>query len=98
MSSYQITWSPLARLTYLNILSYLEEEWSLKEVKSFIQRTDEVLKYISQNPLLYSYSKESDTHKSVLVKQVSLFYRVKSSNVELLIFWDNRQDLTSLLL
>lgn len=98
MSSYQLIWSPIARLTYLEILSYLEEKWTIKEVESFIHRTEEVLKYISQNPSLYPYSNESDTHKSVLVKQVSLFYRVKSGKVELLIFWDNRQNLASLLL
>ena len=27
-----------------------------------------------------------------MVKQVTLFYRIKGKNVELLVFWDTRQD------
>jgi hypothetical protein len=55
-------------------------------------RTDEVIRHISNNPLLYPYSKESNTHKCVVVKQVSLFYRVRPHAIELLTFWDNRPD------
>jgi len=35
---------------------------------------------------------ESDTYKCVVLKQVSLFYRVKTNSIELLVFWDNRQE------
>jgi len=92
MTVYPITWSPLARITYFKILEYLAGNWTLTVLEHFIDRTEEVINHIYENPLLYPYSKESDTHKCVLVKQVSLFYRVKQGRVELLIFWDNRQD------
>jgi hypothetical protein len=48
--------------------------------------------------LLFPYSKEGGIHKCVLVKQVSLFYRIKANNVELLVFWDTRQDPAKLVL
>ncbi len=91
---YSVTWSPTARFTYLNILEYLNEEWSLKEAEAFTDRTELVLAGIRQNPFLYKYSKKSDTHQCVLNKQISLFYRVKTQEqlIELLVFWDNRQD------
>ena len=92
MVSYTVIWSPSARITYYQILEYLLEKWTAKELEAFIDRTEEVINHICLNPLLYSYSTESDTHKCVLVKQVSLFYRVKTNAVELLVFWDNRQD------
>jgi plasmid stabilization system protein ParE len=92
MTKYPIIWSPTARLTYYNILEYLVENWTLKELEVFIDRTEEVISHIRENPSLYPYSGLSDTHKCVLVKQVSLFYRVKSPVIELLVFWDNRQD------
>jgi len=41
---------------------------------------------------MYPYSPESDIHKCVIVRQVSLFYRVKFDVIELVLFWDNRQD------
>ena len=86
-----------ARQSYYKILEYLEDKWTVKELGSFIARAEEVLSHICQNPLLYPCSKESDTHKSVIVKQVSLFYRVKPQEVELLVFWNNHQDLAKLL-
>jgi plasmid stabilization system protein ParE len=98
MTKYPIVWSPTARLTYYKILEYLVENWTFNELEVFIDRTEEVISHICENPFLYPYSALSDTHKCVLVKQVSLFYRVKSTTIELLVFWDNRQDPTKLLL
>jgi len=92
MNSYSVTWSPTARLTYYRILEYLAENWTIKEIESFIDRTEEVINHICNNHLLYPYSIESDTYKCVVVKQVSLFYRVKTDSIELLVFWDNRQE------
>lgn len=69
-----------------------------KKLQAFIDRTEEVIKYINDNPALYVYSTEGDAYKCVVVKQVSLFYRVKANSIELLVFWDNRQNPASLLL
>ena len=76
MSSYSIIWSPRAKITFANTLEYLNENWTIKEITAFIQRTEIVLQHIGKNPLLYPYSKAADAHKSVIVKQVSLFYRI----------------------
>jgi plasmid stabilization system protein ParE len=89
---YTIIWSPAARLTYYQILDYLNEEWTFREIENFIDRTEQVLTHISQNPSLYQYSEGTDTYSCVLVRQVNLFYRLKSERIELLIFWDNRQN------
>jgi len=92
MTLYSVTWSPTARLTYYQILEYLLENWTLNELEAFIDRTEEVLNHICINPTLYPYSRDGDAHKCVVVKQISLFYRVKINTIELLVFWDNRQD------
>ncbi len=42
MDDYAIFWSPLAGITYLDILEYLEYNWSEKVIADFIERTDEV--------------------------------------------------------
>jgi plasmid stabilization system protein ParE len=89
---YKIIWSPKAKDTYYQILEYLESNWSNKEVNDFVNRTEEVLAFIAANPSQYIKSVKADIHKSVLVKQVSLFYRIKPNIIELLLFWDNRQD------
>ncbi|MGY4383270.1 plasmid stabilization system protein ParE [Pedobacter sp. UYP24] len=98
MADYSIIWSPTAKISYYQIMEYLDDKWTLKELKSFVNRTEEVIDHIYENPLLYPYSKKSDTHKCVVVKQVSLFYRLKNDCIELLVFWDTRQDPAKLLL
>lgn len=61
MSNYYIIWSPKAKITYYHILEYIEENWTKKELRTFVNRTKQVLKHISQNPALYPYSAQSDT-------------------------------------
>lgn len=98
MSSYNIIWSPKAKITYYQVLEYLELNWTIKEIKAFINRTDYVIEHISQTPFHYPYSKKGDIYKCVVVKQVSLFYRIKQQEIELLLFWDNRKNPAKLLL
>ena len=90
--SYSIKWLPEAELTYALILKYLEENWTSKEVMNFVDRTDKVIESIAERPKLYIYSKKKGAFRAVVTKQTSLFYRIKSDEIELLIFWDNRQD------
>ena len=88
---YTIFWSTEAELSYLTILEYLEEKWTEREIERFINRTDEVLDYIKKNPSQYKRIRNY-THKVILNRQVSLFYKIDGSSVFLQFFWDNRQD------
>lgn len=91
--AYEIRWSPDARRDYFAILEYLSSRWTEKEVVNFIDRTEQIMQLISDNPLLFvSSAKKPDIHRCVIVSQVSLFYKVKNNQVELLRFWDNRMD------
>jgi len=90
--SYQIIWSPQANYSYQQILKYLQNRWTEREINNFIERTEEGLSFISQNTLLYRYSKQNDSYKSVVTEQTSLIYQINQDKVELLSFWDNRQD------
>jgi plasmid stabilization system protein ParE len=92
MATYSVIWSPKARLTYYKILEYLVENWTLKELEDFVDRTEDVINHICDNPLLYPYSGKGEIHRCVVVKQINLFYRIKTTTIELLVFWDNRQD------
>ena len=85
-----IVWSPKARKTYYDVIYYLLKNWTDKEVQNFIKRSEIVLNHIGQNYLLYPYSTQENVYRAVINRQISLFYRTKGSNVELLIFWDNR--------
>jgi len=91
--SCQIFWSPDARNDFVNILEYLNKHWGKQGVLNFINRTEQVLQLISDNPLLFiSSEKKPSVHRCVVVKQISLFYRINNNKIELLRFWDNRMD------
>lgn len=98
MAEYEIIWSPIAQISYLNILDYLQENWPEQVIENFIDRTEEAIQHINQNPFLYPYSTEINAYKCVVTKQVSLLYRIMHNRAELLVFWDNRQDTSKLFL
>lgn len=87
-----ILWTPEAENTYNNIIKYLEVEWSEKEVQNFIRESNNVLRQIAEFPNMFKASKKKDIRIGLITKQNSLIYRVKNKEIQLLSFWDNRQD------
>lgn len=90
--SYSIEWSDEAETTYIRILLYLEEKWTIREVRHFMARTEEVLGFIDKNPGIYPHSEKQKIHRAVVTTQVSLYYEVHEQKIILLSFSDNRQD------
>jgi plasmid stabilization system protein ParE len=87
-----IKWSKKAKVNYDNVLAYLHENWSMKEVEKFINKTHSILTLISHQPYIFKASSHKRIRKAVIGKQNSLFYLVHESEVYLLSFWDNRMD------
>ena len=96
--SFEVNWTDEADETFNKNIEYLEDEWDLTAISNFLDRVDEVEKSISQNPNLYPvYRKSDDTHKCVLNKHITLFYRiVSSSQIDFITFWNTHKNPTSL--
>lgn len=88
---YQILWTVAARESYNQIIEYLIQNWSQKEIRQFIQRSEEVLLLISTNPKIYSMV-APQIYRCVLSKHNSLFYRIDNTIITILACWDNRKD------
>ncbi|HEX2934322.1 MAG TPA: hypothetical protein VHO72_03120 [Bacteroidales bacterium] len=91
----KISWTPNARLTYFKILEYLSEKWTIKEVESFIYKTEQTIALIEENPYMFKASKKKKTvRKGYITELNSIYYRVKpkKKEIELITFWDNRQN------
>ena len=92
-NTYKIVWSDEALSNLKNILTYLENNWSKKEINKFATLLDRQLNRIQNNPFLFAESESRSTiRKSVLTKQVSIYYRIKNKTVELISLIDNRQN------
>lgn len=88
-----IEWSPRSKKDYLKLLDYLQEEWGGKIVKKFNERLQTVLETIALKPQLYpATNRMEDVRRCVVSKQTILYYRVKKDKIELITFFDTRQD------
>ena len=90
--NYSVIWSPQSKESFENNILHLLETWNEKEANDFIDRVEEILRLISKHPKIFRYLPEQDVYRCVVVKPVSLFYRLRNHQVELLTFWDNRMD------
>ena len=91
----EIIWTKRAVKTFSERIAYLEEHWTEKEIFNFTARVNEYLSSLQNQPLMFRKSARlRNTHVGVIIKQVSLVYRVKhrSNRIELVAFIYNRQN------
>jgi plasmid stabilization system protein ParE len=93
--SYSIIWSPRSYKTFENRVDYLRKNWTEREITNFKNRVKEYLELLKEDPLIGKRTgKRKDLHTGLIIKEVSLIYRVKAikKEIELVIFLDNRQN------
>lgn len=86
-----IKWTKRARESFDNIITYLEENWTEREIKNFIARSNKVIAHITVTPLMFRHSGKKDIHEAVIVPQCILIYRIRKKQIQLLVFFDTRQ-------
>jgi len=93
-----IVWSPRATADFERIVEYLLLEWNETVAYDFAEDVDRVLHIVSLMPEVYPKLNARKIRKAVVVKQVSLFYRIDEHNedIRVLRLWDNRQNPTGL--
>jgi plasmid stabilization system protein ParE len=75
---YKLFWSDESLDNLKGIISYLESEWSEKEVVAFKKKLSRQLDLIVMNPKLFPVSdRRPRLRKAVLSKQTTIFYELK---------------------
>ena len=92
--AFEVIWLPKAEERFDEIIAYLAEKWTKKEIDKFISRTEEVIEDIAINPHLYRYSEKKNIYEAVVTKHNLLLYKIKRNRVELLTFFDTRSNPT----
>lgn len=88
----KVFWTKEAELTFEQNIRYLEREWNLQVIHAFVDKTEDAIALISTKPDIFPViNKKRKIHKCLLVKQVSLYYRVTEKDIYLLTFWNNYQ-------
>jgi plasmid stabilization system protein ParE len=84
--AYKIIWSPEAVFTFNNIVNYLTESFSDKEVTSFIQTVNRRLLILQQFPKI---SRPAGMHsrrrKAAIHKRTNLFYKISQKRKEVIL-------------
>lgn len=89
----KIIWTQTSKETYIYVLDYLNDIWGQKYVNNFLKKSNKIFNLISLNPQMFQCIYENETvRKGILHKNCSFLYRVNTDYIELLVFWDTRQE------
>lgn len=88
----RIIFSKVANESYENILEFLSQTWTEKEIGVFIDEAEKVIDKLKECKFRL-YQKYSKDIRSALIgkKHVRMFFR-KDSQIQILLFFDMRQD------
>ena len=89
---HEIHFSPRALNELYAVLEYLDKKWGVTVSEKFLDRIDELLDGISETPQMYvCINKRKKIHRCVVNNNVTLYYRIKKGEVELITFFQSRQ-------
>jgi plasmid stabilization system protein ParE len=91
--NYDLKYSPEAFETFDNITEQINARWGDKYVDEFKHRSVKMIETIRESPFAFqSINGNNNVRRCVIHKNVSVFYEVKDTSIDILFFWDNRQD------
>jgi len=89
----KVVLSETAKSKLSDLLEYLENKWSVRVKKEFVKKLDKTLFRLSNFPQSSPESNEvKGLFKCVLTNQTNIFYRVTKDEIEIVTFFDSRQD------
>lgn len=89
----KIIWSPAAEEDLISILDYLQNKWSQRVINKFINKIDDNVGLILEDPKIFPIiNQELQIRKSVVTKHNTFYYREVSEGVEIVRLFDSRQD------
>jgi len=87
-----VFWTKRADKKFDKIIAYLQKEWSTSVASSFVKRMYEFVDILAEFPEIGKIEhKEHNIRGFVVVKQVTVFYKITSKGIIILNLFDNRQ-------
>jgi plasmid stabilization system protein ParE len=95
MMTYKALWTNQAIKTADDVVKYLREEWTEKEVTDFLDKIDHIISMIEINPKLFRASvKKPNVHLAIIKRRTLLVYQVRplKKQVIILLFWNPKRN------
>lgn len=90
---YRLFWTEEALRNLDQIIEYLQQKRTQKEIDNFKNKLSAQLDIILRFPFIFPKSdKQNRLRKSVLSKQTTIYYEIKGSVIYLVYLFNNRQD------
>lgn len=88
----EIYWSKQADKKFDKIIEYLESEWGDTVARALVKKVYDFLDVLVEFPEVGSMENpERNIRGFVIVKQLTIFYKISDDKIILLNFFDNRQ-------
>jgi len=87
----KVIWSSRAIASFDKIIDYLEKEWTEKDVRNFIFKTQKTITQIESDTILFRTSGKRNIHEVLVSKHNLLLYRIRKNHIDLLVFYDTRR-------
>ncbi len=92
----KINWSETAEQEYLCILNFWKKvtkssEYSMK-IKDKVEEVEDLISLFPLTGFVVYQNERMKVRKIVILKNYSIFYEVLDDSIEILYFWDNRQN------
>ena len=90
-----IQWTDKAKFTFNNIILYLQNKWTEREITKFISRTHQILETLKRYPEMCRPSqKRKNVRIAILDKHTQMIYHFKprKKQLEILLFWNFKQN------
>jgi plasmid stabilization system protein ParE len=89
----EIFWSKRADNKFDEILDYLNSEWGERVTSAFVKKVYDFLDILVEFPEIGTLENSKRNIRGfVIVKQITIFYKLSGDNIVLLNFFDNRQN------
>lgn len=88
----KVIWSKRAITSFDRVIAYLKEDWTEKEILKFVNQTNKILGLIQSDFVKFKRSGKVDLYEVLITKHNLLIYRDNSDRIELLVFYDTRQN------
>jgi plasmid stabilization system protein ParE len=88
----KVIWSPRALDNLQNVITYLKENWDEQVVRGFVERTEKIIKIITEHPEIFRIvSEKRQIREAVITKHNLLIYKATDTHILLLAVFDTRQ-------
>jgi len=87
----KVVWSRRAKADLQGILTYLEENWTEREITIFFKKLDKQISIIQKQPKAFPATQKNNVRRSVLSSQTTIYYDILKDSVRIVTLFDTRQ-------